>query len=345
LVKEGELRKDALAVLERCVQDVPRAKVRPSRLPSWNVEREIDFTATLTLPSGKEVPLLVELKTSGQPKPVRDAVNWLLRARQQFPDAYPIVMAPYVSPHAAETCKQEGVGYVDLAGNCRLALEQLYIEKEGRPNPFTEKRFLRSLYSPRATRVLRVLLLSATDKKWRLEPLAREAGVSLGQVANVKTLLDERDWLRIDPAGLRLSDPEALLREWAETYDYRRNRASDFYAMKDIAETEEDLGRAAREQKVRFALTGFSAGARLAPAVRYQRVTAYVADGIDDLAQAAGLRRVPTGANVTLLTPYDQGVFYGMAQDGDELIVSPVQEVLGVGFMPLETQRRQNRPV
>lgn len=42
-----------------------------------------------------------------------------------------------------------------------------------------------------------------------------------------------------------------------------------------------------------------------------------------------GLKEVPSGANVTLLSPYDDGVFYGGAAEVDGLrIASPIQVYL-----------------
>jgi hypothetical protein len=68
--------------------------------------------------------------------------------------------------------------------NNTLTFGQVYIEQEGEQNPFAEKRDLRSLYSPKAARVLRVLLTDP-KKAWRVQALAEEAEVSLGQVSNV----------------------------------------------------------------------------------------------------------------------------------------------------------------
>jgi hypothetical protein len=45
------------------------------------------------------------------------------------------------------------------------------------------------------------------------------------------------------------------------------------------------------------------------------------------------LKEVSSGANVSLLTPYDDGVFYGFRDVNGSLIVSPVQAYLDViGF-------------
>jgi hypothetical protein len=61
-----------------------------------------------------------------------------------------------------------------------------------------------------------------------------------------------------------------------------------------------------------YALTGFSGGARYAPAVRYQRATAYVAaDTLATVAHALGLKEVSSGANVSLIALTDLNVLYG----------------------------------
>src|SRR2546428_9070997 len=76
------------------------------------------------------------------------------------------------------------LGYVDLSGNCYLAFGNVLIEKEGKRNVRPSVRPLRSLFAPRATRVIRVLLVEPA-RAWRLEGLARAAAASLGHAHNV----------------------------------------------------------------------------------------------------------------------------------------------------------------
>jgi hypothetical protein len=246
-----------------------------------------------------------------------------------MPDWYPVFAAPYISPRAAEICREENIGYVDSAGNCRLAFDNIYIRVVGNANMFTARRNLRSLYSPMAERVLRVLL-NNPGKTWRIQELANDADVSIGQVANVKQLLADREWIRSGTGGFTLIQPEALLGEWAENYRFKRSTARSFYSMRSPAEIEADLSGTCEEESISYALTGFSGAARYAPVVRYQRAAAYVACRVDDVAARIGLKEVSSGANVTLLTPYDEGVFFGMKLIGGERVVSAVQCYLDV---------------
>jgi hypothetical protein len=82
-----------------------------------------------------------------------------------------------------------------------------------------------------------------------------------------------------------------------------------------------------------YALTGFSGAARLAPAVRYQRAMVYIEETEHNIASILDLKRVPSGANVSLLIPYDDGVFYRTREYEGIRIVSPVQLYLDlIGF-------------
>ncbi len=143
----------------------------------------------------------------------------------------------------------------------------------------------------------------------------------------------DREWIRTEPDGFSLSDPEALLQEWGESYSTRKNRIRDFYTLKSVPEFEADLASICTQEGLTYALTGFSAAGRLAPAVRQQKVFAYVEDSGTDLVPLLGMKEVPTGANVSLLTPYDEGVFYGVRTIDGIRIASPIQVYLDLlGF-------------
>jgi Transcriptional regulator, AbiEi antitoxin, Type IV TA system len=326
-----EISDKAEKALRTCLERVPFLKIDAILREPAAADVTPDFLVKLTFPGGKQ-HLLVEVKSSGQPRIARQAINQLLRYLEKYPASYGVFVAPYISPQAADICVQDGIGYMDLAGNCYLCFGQVYIRQEGKPNSFATKRDLRSLYSPKATRVLRVLLTNG-QKAWKLQELAKEAGVSLGQASNVKKLLSDREWIRTDPDGFILDKPEALLEEWAENYTYRKNQVRDFYSLKSLTDIEADLANICRAKGVNYALTGFSGAARFAPTVRYQRVTAYVEDMTEDLISLVNLKEVSSGANVSLLTPYDAGVFYGAREFEDIRIASPIQiylDLLGV---------------
>ena len=312
--------------METTAQSILRGTLE--KIPFWkivSIDRErngVDFVVNLAL-NNKKQTLIVEFKNNGQPRMAREAVNQLIRYRDSYPNAYSVFMAPYISPQAAEICLKDGIGYIDYAGNCYLSFGQVYIEQTGRPNPFKTRRNLTSLYSPKASRVLRVLM-NNPGRIWKTQDLANEARVSLGQVANVKKLLLDREWIT-QQDGFSLTEPWKILEEWSNAYTYRKNQVSNFYSLKSVSDIEADLARVCSEKGIEYALTGFSGAARFAPAVRYNRAMAYVYNMPEDVVSLLDLKEVESGANVMLLEPYDEGVFYGTQVIDDIRIVSPLQ--------------------
>jgi hypothetical protein len=326
-----KLEKSAEDALRACLSKVPFLKINNIRKEPGKGDKKPDLLVKLLLKDIKK-DLLVEVKSNGQPRRAREAVNQLLRYQAVFPGAYGVFVAPYISPKASEICIKEGIGYADLSGNCRLCFEQVFIEQTGNPNAFAKKRDLRSLYSPKAERVLRVLLYKP-EKTWRIIALADEAGVSLGQVANVKKLLNDREWIQTGRSGFSLIAPEKILNEWTENYTYRKSGIRNFYSLKSVPEIEANIAEICRKRKLNYALTGFSGAARLAPAVRYQRAFVYIDEAEEDVVERMNFKEVQSGANVSILSPYDEGVFYGVLEVDGVKIASPVQIYLDLmGF-------------
>jgi len=317
------LEKRAIEALNVCLNRVPFLKIEGIRRDAFSEGVPQILRVEIAHP-GSVKYLMIEVMGNGQPRLARQAVNQLLRHRDQCQDVYGVFVAPYISAKSAEICSREEIGYLDFAGNCRLCFDQIYIEQEGKPNVFTKKRDLRSLYSPRAERILRVLS-NNSKKVWKTQELAKEAQVSLGQVSNVKKLLLDREWIQIEKNGFFLSTPESLLKEWAENYSFEKNRITDYYSLKDVAEIETELAALCNRKDLLYAFTCFSGAARLAPTVRYQKVFAYIEETKEDVTWQLGLRKVTSGANLSLLSPYDQGIFSGSYETHGVRIASPVQ--------------------
>ncbi len=324
-MKRQNIEKELIVALMDILKGVPFLKTSKGKISSVTQSgSRPDAVLEAEFNKNKSKKLILEIKSIGQPRQIREAVNQLIRFTSERPDFYGIIGAPYISPAASKICEKEGIGYLDLAGNCRLVFDTVYIVREGASNPFVKKRDLRSLYSPRATRVLRVLL---NDPKtdWKTQALANAAEVSIGQVANIKKLLKDREWIIEEKEGFRLKSPSDLLEEWSKNYSFRTNEVRDFYCMSGIAEIEAKLAKTCNHRKVNCALTGLAGAARVHPGIRYQRTIFYVSEISDDLIAKTGLKAVSSGANVTLLIPYDEGVFNGSKVYEDIPVVSPIQ--------------------
>src|SRR5260370_861498 len=94
--------------------------------------------------------------------------------------------------------------------------------------PAVERRELKSIFTPKSARVLRVLFRDPR-LTWRVTELAEAAGVSLGHVSNVRTALRDREWAEIVPEGFRLKSPDALLDAWKAVYEPPLSLTLRFY--------------------------------------------------------------------------------------------------------------------
>ncbi|MFO7650534.1 MAG: type IV toxin-antitoxin system AbiEi family antitoxin [bacterium] len=238
---------------------------------------------------------------------------------------YGVVGIAYASEETRRVCEEMDVGLVDLAGNCLLRFDDVYISIEGRPNPFKESRTLRQPFSKKSSRCVRVLLYNPRGP-WNPQTLAKAAGVSIGLSYRFVKELAGRELLSYEDGGPQfvVPDPEKLQKEWAKGYNYRKNVARDYYSPVDVATNEARLADYCGDAGIRYALTLTSGAERLAPTLRYARMFAYVDADPDKTAQALGWKPAPTGANVTLLTPYDEGVFYALQPvEGANVVCAP----------------------
>lgn len=290
-------------------------------LDAWNLE------IMLTLRDGERLRILANIASKGEPRNIR-----YIAARLQQEKSYSVIIAPYLSEKSAAICEEAGVGYIDHAGNCLLSFGNVYICKSGAEPPPREKRNLHSLFYPKSERVLRVLL-NAPHRDWKIKSLAQEAEVSIGQAHNVIEGLKDKEFLTTTSSASMLDEPDALLAEWAKNYRYKRNATYNFYSLQSAHDVEYDLAEMCRQEGISYALTGFSGAARYAFYAQYRTATAYVDGDIDTIAERLKLKPVSDGANVTLLTPYDAGVFYGAEEIEGARVVSPIQVYLDVSAM------------
>lgn len=323
ILKEDELIGKAEGKLREALEPLPF-------IESISFETEIapvpggpDFIARLSTSQGQRT-IMGEVKSQGQPRFARVAINQLLRLRQQYPNAYPVFIAPYISPDSADILSAEGIGYLDLAGNCLLNFDTIFIRIQGVPNPFPQRRDLKSIFSPRSSRILRVLLNSPL-RPWKTENLRQQAGVSIGLVATVRKILLDREWANEDKTGLVLRRPRSILDEWSSGYSYRRNEVFEYYSIEGMSDLETKLGGFCGQRDIKFALTMFSGAARIAPHTRFNRIFAYIDDKLDDVKDELHLKTVDSGSNIMILKPYDTGVFYGVKSYENLPVVSPVQ--------------------
>ena len=274
---------------------------------------------------GASYTLLMEVKSNGAPRFARSAVYQLesymahLR-RSDHQDVtgrlIPMLVSSYLSPESRSICTDHNVAYLDLFGNAYLAFDNVYIERSVAGRPKSETRALRSIFTPKAAAILRVLLRDP-DRAWRVTDLAEAANASLGHVSNVRKALLEREWLEKQDGGVVLVQPAALLKTWQENYRQPAgHRISGYTHLHG-----EQLGKRLSgklnpdPRRPRIIYSSNSAAQWLAPFARSGTHSFYADEpGARMLKEILKLTHVAKGANVILRIPNDESLFEDAVQ-------------------------------
>ena len=323
MLKAAEIRRQ---IAQRLRELFPRARGWDETVDAHVGSQIADLLVKFKL-GEHEQALAVDVAALGQPRQIRAAVTKLSEIRQGTPSVYPVAASVYIGPQSARILKDNNLGYLDLSGNCYLAFEHVLIEKEGKRNVRPSTRPLRSLFAPRATRVVRVLLAEPT-RPWRLEELAKAAEVSLGHSHNVVKRLEDLRWVERDHGQrIHLGKPADLLQAWCESYSVRSNEITSYFVPERVSrKLMTDVARVAAAEARRYAFTLGAGLSLVAPQPRLTALHCYLEGDPASLASALGLR--PTAeadGALHVLTPYDPGVFYGTLEKAGLKVVSVPQ--------------------
>jgi len=146
---------DSLRLL---LAEVPAIESMNVRVVRQNPDSGIDLVADVKA-FGHEHKLVVEVKSSGQPRHVRSALLSLRDYVDRQPDRVtPILIAPYLSSKVQDLCREFGVSYLDFEGNAQLAFGTFFLLRQFAKRPAVERRELRSMFKPKSVQVLKVML-------------------------------------------------------------------------------------------------------------------------------------------------------------------------------------------
>jgi hypothetical protein len=311
-MKEKDFETHAADALSDLLGQVSVIKLKEEiKLAQPGPDAGVDGVAQINV-SGKLHTLLFQCKYNGQPRNVRTA---LLQLREHVSrlgkNVTAILIAPYLSPEAQALCRESEVGFLDLAGNARVVFNGVFIERVAGKKPPAARRELRSFFKPKAAQILRVMLRNPR-RAWRVTKLAEAADVSLGQVSNVRTALLDREWARVSPEGLSLSEPDRLVDTWRDAYEPPAGRRVRFYTTLHGSTFEEASLKALRatDNGGQAILGSFSAARWLAPYARVSTQYFYADDtGLDRLQELLKLSSASKGENVIITIPKDHGIF------------------------------------
>ena len=293
----------------------PRWVARPTGTgldPGYDLK--LRFEVTKGPGRGKVWWIHAVIKTVVHPKQASHAIWGLKRSLGKTvgnDPVYPILIAPFISDSVAARCEEDQVGHLDLSGNCNLEFGGVWIERQGRPRKYKEERGLKSLFTPKASRVLRVLLQGPLES-YLVNVLASKAAVSLGHVSKVRRLLLDEDLAEETKTGFRVKDPDRILEQWVQADRFHeRIEIREYSTLESAATLAENLtvfcggDRSTYQEGPLFTLN-FAASLR-APHNVANTVSAYLPEFPDDeLLSALQARRLPGGGgNLRIFVPRD----------------------------------------
>lgn len=132
-------------------------------------------------------------------------------------NANPLLVSHYISPKTAAVLKQQGIEYVDCAGNLFLSQMPLYIEIGGQkhaPKPPGADRLFRTAGLKLIYQFLRNR--QAINATYRM--LADDAGIALGAIGSLFVELEKRGNLIVADGERHLHAVEELLQRWQLGY-------------------------------------------------------------------------------------------------------------------------------
>lgn len=298
--------------IERAIADGLRKQMPIKGLPGVTIENvriqpEPAFDIAFEIRSGSQrIPVFAEVKPDFSPRRLAEIAPWIQRLKSLRQDVSIAVAAPSFSPQSQAFCIENGIDFLDLAGNIFVNV----------PGTFTLQRIgmrdrsiapsalivpVMNVFSGRASRVLHVLL--EKPRAWSVKGIADELtieserlatevpewklnlSISMGTVSKAVTSLEEQLLIRRLGAKIVVPEPTRLLRQWAEKYKERyRWRLRDAVQVAnpfgaDIGTIAESLGASV---SVPFAASGASAVADVAPWVEADVVDLFTPQPISD---------------------------------------------------------------
>lgn len=284
------------------------------RLPaSWTIDSELapadrmdsgdGAVVRVRAPDGQTAVLLVQAKRLLNTRDVPIVLEPLRREASRWgsdAQVVSVLAARYLAPATRERIAEAGAAYVDATGNMLIAVDRpaLFLADRGADrDPWRGPGRPRgTLQGPPAARVVRALIDFAPP--YTVPELSARAGASTGATYRVIEFLEEEGLVERQRYG-PISDVRwrKLLQRWSEDYGFAKsNTVQTFLEPRGLNALTDRLTAVG---DLDYVVTGSLAAERVAAYAPARLATLYVRD-LPAVADALGLRRTETGANVAL---------------------------------------------
>jgi hypothetical protein len=271
---------------------------------------------------------VIEVKSSDEVAAIDRA--WRARpsvAKGQGADVR-VLAVPYMGPKARVYARAREMSWLDLSGNADIRAPGVRILIGGMSNRFARRGRPSTVFSPRAARVSRAMLVEP-DRWWFQKELAEATQLSRGYVSKlVRRMLDD-ELVAMEQDRVRPRSASVLLDAWAQEHDFTRQDVRRFHVAsrsgRDVLSVVAE--RFGAPGAPRWAATGLGAAWLWTQHADFRLATFYVEEPLHD-PEELGLRPVDRGENVWIAVPRDGGVFYHAKRKRGVLCVHPVQVYL-----------------
>ena len=261
-MKTAELKNTQRGTERRMLLELPKL------LPALRVGQaravagaDSEYRIDAATPNGRRHRLRAAFRAHAIPGRIRELLRRLARDAAQG-RAVPILFSTFVSERVRALCREEQVGYLDLAGNCWLQLEDCYLERVVDRNPFPARGRPASLFAPVSSRIIRALL-EEPSRGWQISELARETGVSLGLASMVGRRLIDEAHAQWEDRRLRVTQPGPLLDAWQADYSLDNHQRRAYHSFeRDPERLMARVAETGRARTWRYAVTSFGAASQ-----------------------------------------------------------------------------------
>lgn len=328
------------AILHHWIHHLPELVAEGATLEiAPHPEQAHVFPATLQL-AGVKLPIVIGVLTTAGRLGVESLLANLKQAIRRRPGTWPLVLATFLGEQRRARCRQAGIGYADLSGNCYIQGPGILIDRTTATNRLPPSELPLNLFTDRASHVLRALL-GEPNRSWGVRELQRRTGVSVGFISRLVGALHQEGFLRRQGKGFVLQQPAELLEQWTRAYSYKKSPASRWFCPRATPERIlQRLREVTRDSTHDYALTLHAGAALVAPHTRFPGVHLYIG-GVERYTAEAYWREQlelidsPGDANVHLLWPYYRsGVFFDRRWIDGLSVVSDIQLYLDLVHFP-----------